>query len=152
MPLHATLRAAMRRGGFVAPVLLLAAGMPQPTVELLAPPKVSAGDTVEIVLRIRNEGAKPLELELSGRPVGYDVIVLDAGGREVWRRLAGATVGAALMLVTLQPGESRDFTTRWAQVDAWGRAVAPGRYVLQGILPMGARQVSTAARDLVIEP
>jgi Intracellular proteinase inhibitor len=153
MSLQATLRTAARRcGGFVAPVLLLAAGMTQPTIELSAPPKVSPGDTVEIVLRIRNDGPKLLELELSGRPVGYDVIVTDAAGREVWRRLEGTAVGAALMLLTLKPGESRDFTTRWPQVDGQGRAVAPGRYTLRGVLPMGARQISTASRELIIEP
>jgi intracellular proteinase inhibitor BsuPI len=154
MRFHPTLRAATRRGAFVAASLFLlgVAGVTQPTVELLAPSKVRVGDTVEIVLRVRNDGPKPIDLELSGRPVGFDIVVTGADGREVWRRLEGTAVAAILMLLTLQPGEARDFTARWGQVDSTGRAVSPGRYVLQGVLPMGRRQMTTGRRDLIIEP
>lgn len=150
-----TLRAKLRRGALLPALLCLllgARGVTQPTVELLAPSKVRAGDTVEIVLRIRNDGPKPIDLELSGRPVAFDVVVTGPDGKEVWRRLEGATVASILMLLTLQPGEGRDYTTQWGQVDQAGKAVAPGRYVLHGILPMGRRQMSTAPRDLLIEP
>jgi hypothetical protein len=124
----------------------------QPTIELLAPSKVQAGDTVEIVLRIRNDGPKPIDLELSGRPVAFDVIVRGPDGKEVWRRLEGAAVASILMLLTLQPGEGRDFPAQWTQEDQAGRSVAPGRYVLHGVLPMGRRQMTTAPRELIIEP
>jgi hypothetical protein len=151
-----TLRAGLRRGALVPAVfcllLLGAGGVTQPTIELLAPPEVHVGDTVEIVLRLRNDGPKPIDLELTGRPVAFDVIVTGPDGKEVWRRLEGAAVASILMLLTLQPGEGRDYTAQWAQVDRAGRAVAPGRYVLQGILPMGRRRMTTAPRDLLIQP
>jgi hypothetical protein len=151
-----TLRAGPRRGALVPVLLCLflmgAGGVTQPTVELLSPAKVQAGDTVEIVLRIRNDGPKPIDLELSGRPVAFDVVVTGPDGKEVWRRLEGAAVASILMLLTLQPGEERDFTTQWAQVDQAGKALPPGRYVLHGVLPMGRRRMTTAPRDLLIEP
>jgi hypothetical protein len=152
-----TLRAGLRRGAVVPSLLLClllvgAGGVTQPTVELLAPSKVRSGDTVEIVLRVRNDGSKPIDVELTGRPVGFDVVVTGPDGKEVWRRLEGTAVASALMLLTLRPGEGRDFTARWGQVDQAGRAVAPGRYVLHGILPMGRRQMTAAPRELVIEP
>ena len=154
MHLDPTLRAAIRRGAVVAATLLLlgVAGVTQPAVELVAPSRVRVGDTVEIALRIRNDDSKPIDLELSGRPVGFDVVIVAADGGEVWRRLRDSVVGAALMLLTLEPGEARDFPVRWAQVDFAGRAVAPGRYTLQGILPMGTRRMTTAPHDLVIDP
>lgn len=149
-----TLRAGLRRGGVAALAVLLlsATRSSHPTVELVAPARVHAGDTVDIVLRVRNDGPTAMTLELSGRPVGFDVIVANPEGKEVWRRLAGGAVGAALMLLTLQPGEARDFTTRWALVDQSGNAVPPGRYILRGILPMTGRRLTTAERDLVIDP
>jgi uncharacterized protein (DUF58 family) len=149
-----TLRAAIRRGAVVAASLLLlgVAGVTQPTVELVAPSKVRAGEPVEIALRVRNDGSKPIDLELSGRPVGFDIVITGAEGEEVWRRLRDGAVGAALLLLRLEPGEARDFTVSWAQTDFGGKAVAPGRYTLHGVLPMGARRMTTAPHDLVIEP
>jgi hypothetical protein len=150
-----TLRAGPRRGAVVPLLLCLfllgAGGVTQPTVELIAPSKVRAGDTVEIVLRIRNDGPKPIDLELSGRPVAFDVVVTGPDGQQVWRRLEGAAVASILMLLTLQPGEGRDFAAQWAQEDQAGRTVAPGRYVLHGVLPMGRRQMTTAPHQLLIE-
>jgi Intracellular proteinase inhibitor len=152
MQLTPTLRAVTRRGALVTASLFLLgmAGVTQPTVELVAPSQVGAGETVEIVLRVRNDHPKPITFELSGRPVGFDIVITGADGKEVWRRMDGRFVGAALMLLTLQPGEARDFTARWGQVDGAGRAVAPGRYTVRGILPMGARRMATAERDLII--
>lgn len=150
-----TLRAAVRRGVVVSALLLLllgAAGVTQPAVELVAPSRVRAGDTVEISLRVTNRGSQPITVELSGRPVGFDVIIVGSDGKEVWRRLQSGVVGAALMLLPLEPAESRDFTTRWAQVTYSGAPVAAGRYTLRGVLPMGARRVATASRELIIDP
>jgi hypothetical protein len=136
-----------------ASVVLLGGGrMPQPTLELLAPSTARAGDTIEVVLRIRNDGPRPMEIELSGRPVGFDIVIETADGTEIWRRLAKGTVGAALMLVTLRPGESRDFAESWSQEDRNGRRVAPGRYRIRGILPMGQRELVTRPHELVIQP
>ena len=154
MRFESTLRAGLRRGGVAALAVLLLSATRSPTRRSSWLPRHGStpGDTVDIVLRVRNDGPAPMTLELSGRPVGFDVIVTNPDGKEVWRRLAGGAVGAALMLLTLQPGESRDFTARWALVDQGGNAVPPGRYTLRGILPMTGRQLATPERDLVIDP
>ena len=124
----------------------------QPSVELVLPPKVRLGDPVAITLRVRNDGSRPLDLELPGRPVAFDVVVLGPDGAEVWRRLRNFVTGSALMLLRLEPGAVREFTAQWDQVDNDGRPVPPGRYSVRGVLPVQNRRVTTAARDLVITP
>jgi hypothetical protein len=149
-----TLRAALRRGEVFAAALFLVgvSGVIQPTLELVAPSKAQLGDTVRIALRVRNPDPKPLQLELSGRPVGFDVVIDRADGTPVWSRMGTDVAGAALMLLTLGAGETRDFTVSWGQVDAGGKPVAPGRYNLWGILPTGAGRMTTLPRELLIEP
>lgn len=123
-----------------------------PAVELLLPPKVGVGDSVEITLRLRNDGSRPLDLQLPGRPVAFDIIVLSPDGTEVWRRLARSVVGSALMLLRLPPGGSKDFVVEWGQVSNDGHRVGPGRYRVQGILPTAGGRLATPPRDLLIEP
>lgn len=122
----------------------------QPTVELVCPPEVRLGDTVAITLRVRHDGSQPLALQLPGRPVAFDVVIMGANGIEVWRRLHGTVTASALMLVQLAPGEFRDFTAEWAQVDNAGRPVGPGTYLVRGILPLEGRRLTTAAGELLI--
>lgn len=124
--------------------------MTQPTVELEVPSKVRLGDTVEITLRLRNDRPDPLDLQLSGRPVAFDIVITGPGGQEVWRRLHHVMVTSALMLLRLEPGQSREFTARWPQQDNQGRPVPPGRYTVQGALPTGSRPLTSAPRDLLI--
>jgi hypothetical protein len=122
-----------------------------PVVELLVPPKVGLGDTVEITLRLRNDGSRSLDLQLPGRPVAFDIIILGPDGTEVWRRLAQGMVSSALMLLRLPPGEARDFVAHWDQVGNDGRRAAPGTYRVQGILPTDKGVWSTQPRQLLIE-
>jgi hypothetical protein len=123
-----------------------------PVVELLLPPKVAVGDSVEITLQLRNEGSQPLDLQLPGRPVAFDIVVLRPDGTEVWRRLARSVVGSALMLLHLPPGGARDFVVQWGQVSNDGHSVGPGWYRVQGVLPTGGGRLTTTPRDLLIEP
>ena len=120
-------------------------------IQLVAPAAVAVGDTVHVAIRLSNDGHVPLRLELSGRPVGVDLSVRDADGREVWRWLRGP-VTAALMLLTLEPGESRDFPVRWPLTDLAGAPVAPGRYTLQGFVPLGGRRLPTQPHELTVTP
>ena len=148
-----TLRAAFRRGALAATCLVLIGTTPvtQPVIELVAPAAVAVGDTAHVAIRLSNDGPAPLRLELSGRPVDVDLLVGDAGGREVWRWRRGP-VGAALMLLTLAPGESRDFRVRWPLTDLGGAKVAPGRYTLQGFIPLGGRRMATRTHELTVTP
>lgn len=123
-----------------------------PAVELFLPQKVGVGDTVEITLRLRNDGSTPLDLQLPGRPVAFDIIVQGPDGTEVWRRLAKSVVSSALMLLRLPPGGARDFVVQWGQVSNDGHRVVPGKYRVQGILPTEAGRLTATPRDLLIEP
>jgi hypothetical protein len=81
--------------------------------ELIAPEHARAGQPVEIVLRVTNITAKPLDLSLQGREIAFDVADTDPRGSEVWRRLKGQNVQAILQLKTLAPGEVIELRTTW---------------------------------------
>jgi hypothetical protein len=119
-------------------------------IELIAPPSLRRGDTVEIAVRVRNDETRPVDLELSGRPVTFDVVIRAADGAEVWRRLRGGAVAELLAVLRLAPGEAHDFSVRWAGVDEAGVPAPPGRYTLQGMIPINGRRRTTAVRTLVV--
>lgn len=123
----------------------------QLSLELVLPSHAHVGDSVPITLRLRNQGDHDLDLQLPGRPVAFDVVIVAPDGAEVWRRLRDGGTGSALMLLHLAPGESQDFTTHWTQVDNAGRRVVAGSYHVRGLLPLAQGGLSTAARELVIE-
>jgi hypothetical protein len=104
-------------------------------LQLLAPARVHQGEPVRLTLRIVNAGDRPATVYLQGRPPAFDVTVHEALGRQVWRRLEGATVAMVLGIRELAPGEWLEFEDTWRQTDAAGRAVPPGRYRLTGLLP-----------------
>lgn len=87
-------------------------------------------------LVLENRGDTPVEVELTGRPIAFDLVVLATDGSEVWRRLEGVAVDLILQPRTLGPGEALDFTDTWPQHDDQGRQVSPGTYRVQGILPV----------------
>ena len=72
-----TPRAAFRRGALAAACLasIGTTRMNQPMIELVAPAAVAVGDTAHVAIRLSNDGPAPLRLELSGRPVGVDLVV-----------------------------------------------------------------------------
>lgn len=123
----------------------------QPSLELLLPPKVGVGDTVEITLRLRNAGSRPMDFQLPGRPVAFDIAIVRPDGTEVWRRLAKGVVGSALMLLRLEPGGIKDFVVQWAQVDNAGLPVGHGTYVVRGTLPTETGKLVAMPRGLLIE-
>lgn len=102
---------------------------------LQVPDTVRAGEAVPITLRLTNAGDEPLELELRGRPIAFDVVVEDARGDVVWRRLEGEMVPAILQVRTLPPGDGLELTAEWDQRDREGEPVPPGVYTLRGTLP-----------------
>lgn len=119
-------------------------------VELELPATVAPGTLVPITIRARNDEAQPAALSLTGNPVAVDIIVHNAGGTEVWRRLRGTIVSAMLQVANLQPGESLDFAQAWDQRDNAGRRVAAGEYLVQGILPGPNGALASEPRRLVI--
>jgi len=125
--------------------------VPHLRLELIVPRKAHLGDTVEITIRVRNAGKRAADLELSGRPVAFDVVIRGPDGTEVWRRLGQGAIAAALMVLRLEPGEAHEFSLRWAEVDDAGSQVRPGRYTVRGMVPIDGRNRMTAERPLLIE-
>lgn len=104
------------------------------TVELSVPEHARAGEPVPLTLRATNRGARRATLYLRGRPVAFDVIVTNARGKVVWRRLQGATISMVLQVRELAPGESLEFEGTWDQRTNAGVRVPPGEYRLTGRL------------------
>jgi len=99
------------------------------------PPRVRSGEPVQIALRAKNVGNKPLELYLQGRTIAFDIIVARSNGPVVWRRLEGATIPAILRIEVLKPGAVLELTDTWDQRTKNGEPVAPGHYTVEGVLP-----------------
>ena len=107
-------------------------------LELDVPPEVRVGSTVRIALRVTNIGSQSIELHLRGRTIAFDVIVRQADGEVVWRRLANQVIPAIVRLETLRPEQSLELRTRWHLA-----AVLPGIYVIEGILPTDGPDLRT---------
>ena len=112
-----------------------------------------SGETITLVVTIRNRAAAPRSLTFSSSQT-HDCFIYaaapkdagvpkdaggdsggDAGGRrEVWRHSAGRMFAQVITDLTLAPGESRSFTATWNQTDAKGKPVPPGRYEAVGLV------------------
>jgi hypothetical protein len=126
------------------------AGRSDVHLHLLVPARVHQGEPVRFTLRIVNAGDRPATVYLQGRPPAFDLVVHDAVGRIVWRRLAGTTLLMVLGIRELAPGESLEFADVWPQQDQSGRPVPPGSYRLAGIVP-GEPGKELRSRDVVLE-
>lgn len=91
-----------------------------------------AGDPVELTLTVTNSTADPVVLTAPSSQL-YDFAVIQ-GGREVWRWSAGRMFMALVTPLEIAPGQARVFTEVWDQRDRDGQPVAPGYYVVQGVL------------------
>jgi len=120
------------------------------TVELTVPDHVRAGAPVPLALRVTNRSTSPLTLYLRGRPIAFDVIVTDARGEVVWRRLKGATISMALQVRELEPGETLALDDVWQQRTNTGAQVEPGEYHLKGQLLTDSEPLETASAPLRI--
>jgi hypothetical protein len=87
-----------------------------------------------LTLGIRNTGAQPLTLYLRGRTIAFDFLVLDRSGNVVWQRLHDQVVPAVVQVVTLGPGERREFRDTFRLKTNDGRPVSPGNYRIIGLL------------------
>jgi len=131
-------------------LLTLALSADSMTVELSVPDHVRAGESVPLTLKATNRGTTSATLYLRGRPIAFDVIVTDARGKVVWRRLAGATISMVLQVRELGPGESLTLEDSWSQKTNAGAAVAPGEYHLKAQLLTDAEPLETASVPLQI--
>lgn len=103
-------------------------------IRLEVPEKARSGAPVPMVLRVENISDRSVDLYLTGRPVAFDLIVSDAAGDTVWRRLEDAVVPAILQIRSLAPGETLEFHHAWAQRSNADEPVLPGVYSVRGEL------------------
>jgi hypothetical protein len=73
-------------------------------------------------------------LQLLGRTPSADFRISDPRGRLVWSRLRGQTLLGALRLFPLDAGRSLSFREVWNQRTDAGGPVAPGEYLIRGVL------------------
>ena len=128
-------------------VVLVADSM---TLELSAPDHVRAGEPVPITLSVTNHGAAPATLYLRGRPIAFDIVVTDALGKTVWRRLQGAVTSMVLQVRQLNPQETLTLQDSWPQRTNAGEPVPPGEYHLKGQVLTDKKPLETASVSLRI--
>ena len=118
---------------------------------LEAPARAHRGEPVPLVFTVTNVGGEPLTLQLLGRTPSADFLISDSRGRLVWSRLRGQTLLGALRLFPLDAGDGLSFREVWNQGTDAGGPVAPGEYLIRGVLltddPKGL--VSPPARLLI---
>jgi hypothetical protein len=123
---------------------------PEDPLSLEAPDEVEAGQTVNLKLIWRNLTDQPVGLTLGGRPA-YDFVVTTNEGKQIWRWLEGEVVQQILEIKTVDPGQKLEFTLEWQPVDQAGAPLAPGRYLVHGILNLEAPAVlKTKPKPLII--
>ena len=120
------------------------------TVELSVPDHVRAGEPVPLTVRATNQSTTAATLYLRGRPIAFDVMVTDARGKIVWRRLEGATITMILQVRELKPGESLTLEDVWPQHNNAGAAVEPGEYHLKAQLLTDTEPLESASVPLRI--
>jgi hypothetical protein len=122
-------------------------------LSLEAPARARNGEPVPLVFTVTNAGGTPLTLHLLGRAPSADFRILDSRGRLIWSRLRGQTLLGALQLFALDAGRILSFQESWNQRTDAGRLVAPGEYLIRGVLltdhPEG---LASPPGRLLIEP
>ncbi len=88
---------------------------------------LAAGETLVLVLTLRNPADSPLRLPLSTAQT-HDFSITTDDGRELWRWSAGRRFAQVLTELELAPGEERSFRGAWSQRSADGSPAPPGRY------------------------
>jgi hypothetical protein len=119
-------------------------------LDLLVPAEVEAGAAVPLRLHVRNTSGRSIELYLRGRSITFDIVVTDAGGATVWRRLAGEVIPAIIRLETLDAGAALELRAEWRQVTQAGARVAPGSYRVHGELLTDGPALATPPATLRI--
>jgi hypothetical protein len=89
-----------------------------------------SGEPVPLTIKVTNLGCKPIVLRFSSGQ-RYD-FVITREDQEVWRWSAGKAFTQALGTLTVDPGETLEFTEAWRQEDREGRQVPAGEYEVTG--------------------
>ena len=100
---------------------------------LEAASEVHAGDSLDLILRVRNVCEVSTKIAFGGRPA-HDFIVTGPDGRVVWRWLYGKVVQQVLGFRTLDPGQELGFSGEWNLRGNELGVLPPGRYQVTGVL------------------
>jgi hypothetical protein len=114
-------------------------------------PVAGVGELIPISLHIENTTDRTLDLYLRGRTIAFDLIVTDAAGGVVWRRLEGEIIPAILRIEPLPASESLNFEAVWDQRTNAGEPVEPGVYTVHGELLTEADPLVTPPEAIQIE-
>lgn len=87
-----------------------------------------------LVFTITNTARVSVTLQLLGRTPTADFQVSDSRGRTIWSLLRGETLLGALRLFPLDAGKGLSFRQVWNQRTDTGSPVAPGEYLIRGVL------------------
>jgi hypothetical protein len=121
-------------------------------LRIQAPDHVPAGEPIPISLHLENISDRTLDLYLRGRTITFDLVVADAAGEVVWRRLEGEVIPAILRIEPLPAGESLTLEASWDQRTNAGDPVDPGMYTVYGELLTESDPLATPTEWLRIEP
>lgn len=115
--------------------LTIGPGLPlRLTLEL--PKEVLSGESLSLKLKIENTSDRVLNLKIGYAP--YDFIVTTPDNTEVWRWSHGKAFPLMTQPLLLQPGEIKEYSETWDQLDNEGYPIPPGIYFVKGIF-RGAR-------------
>ena len=87
-----------------------------------------------LVFTVTNLGSTSVTLQLLGRVPMADFRVSDLRGNVIWSHLRGQTLLGPLRLFPLGAGKSLSFRQAWNQRTDAGPGVAPGEYLIRGVL------------------
>ncbi len=87
-----------------------------------------------LVFTVTNTARVSVTLQLLGRTPTADFRVSDPRGRIIWSGLKGQTLLGPLRLFPLDAGKSLSFRQVWGQRSDTGSPVAPGKYLIRGVL------------------
>lgn len=122
-------------------------------LRLIAPASARSGQSLRFVVRATNVTDRTLDLFLTGRVLTFDIVLSDAGGREVWSRLHGQTVPAILRVERLGPRQTIEMEADWNGLGNNGGPLPPGTYGAEALLPGDAPGPWRSARVTIrIEP
>lgn len=140
------------------------AEMPQPPSEFPAdslrdslefPDTVRAGQTVPLILRVRNPTDGLITAYIGGMPGRwhFDAIITTQSGEEVWKMLNHRAVELPLTGHTFGPGEVLEIRDEWNQRDDSGMPVPPRTYTIRAVLSLQEPSaIGTDPKPLVISP
>lgn len=86
---------------------------------------------VSIGIHLQNLGDGPLELYLRGRTIAFDIVIGDATGRVVWRRLEREMIPGIIQFKRLASGEVLELFDNWDQRTNRGNPIEPGAYTVR---------------------